>query len=97
MAATITFQAGTTTTVTDFTLTGTVGNVTTINSSVSGTQFTLSKSSGTVSTDYMSIQDSNATGGATWNAGTHSVNVSNNTGWIFATAPTLTGQFFAFF
>lgn len=99
LATTITFEAGSTTIVTDFTIQGVAGNLTTINSSVPGTQFTLSKSSGTVSTDYLIIQDSNATGGATWYAGANSTDAGNNNGWIFASAPTYTvnGQFFAFF
>jgi hypothetical protein len=55
--------------------------------STSGTQATLSKSSGTVSIDYASIKDSNATGGATFYAGSHSNSVSNNSGWIFPGLP----------
>ena len=99
LATTITFEAGSTTIVTDFTIQGVAGNLVTINSSVPGTQFTLSKSSGTVSTDYLIIQDSNATGGATWYAGGNSTNAGNNTGWIFSAPPvsTVNGQFFAFF
>jgi hypothetical protein len=38
---------------------------------------------GGISTDYVILQDSNATGGATFGAGSHSTNVSNNTGWVF--------------
>ena len=43
-----------------------------------------SKSSGNVAANFMSIQDSTATGGATWYAGGNSTNVSGNTGWIFS-------------
>jgi hypothetical protein len=53
-------------------------------SSTPGSQATLSKSTGVVSCDYLSIQDSAATGGAKWYAGANSIDVSNNTGWIFA-------------
>ena len=97
--STITFTISTTQTFTAFTLSGTAGNLVTINSSTAATQATLSKSGGTVSVGYLSIRDSNATGGAGWYAGTTSTNVSNNTGWIF-TAPsgyTAGGLFFAFF
>ena len=96
MASTITFEAGSTTTVTDFTLAGSVGNLVTINSSVPGVQFTLSKFSGTVTANYLSIRDSNATGGAYWDAtnGTN-INVVNNTGWVFPSS--VNGQFMAFF
>lgn len=92
-ATTITFTASTTQTVSNFTATGALGKILTINSSSAGTQATLSKASGTVNANYLSIQDSNATGGATWNAGANSVNVSNNTGWIFG----FPGNFFLLF
>lgn len=96
--STITFTISTTQTFTAFTLSGTLGNLVTINSSTASTQATLSKSSGTVSVDYLSIQDSNATGGASWYAGANSTNVSNNTGWIFTAPPApSTGNFFLFF
>jgi hypothetical protein len=95
--STITFTAGTTQTFTAFTLAGTAGNLVTINSVTPGSQFTLSKTSGTVTASYLSIQDSNATGGATWNAynGTNT-NVSNNTGWLFSESSG-SGNFMAFF
>ena len=48
-------------------------------------QFTISKSSGTVSCDYLDLRNSNATGGATWYAGANSVDTTNNDGWIFTT------------
>jgi len=96
--ATITFPASTTNTFTNFSLSGTAGNLITINSSTSGTRATVSKSSGTVSVNYLSIQDSAATGGASWYAGANSTNVSNNTGWIFTAPPTgQNSNFFAFF
>ena len=93
MASTITFTAGTTTTVTNLNLDGTAGNLVTINSSVPGTQFTLYKANGTVNVSYLQIQDSNATGAAVWNAndGTNT-NLGNNTGWNW-----VGGQFMAFF
>jgi hypothetical protein len=81
---TITFTAGTTQVVSNFGLSGSSGNyITTINSSIPGSQFTLSKSSGTVNAQYLSIQDSNAIGGATWNA-VASLNLGNNSGWFFS-------------
>lgn len=91
--ATITMPASTTNTFSDFSLTGTVGNLVTLNSSSPGLQATISKSSGTIDVYYMSIQDSNATG-ATWNANS-STNVSNNTGWKFPVGAT--GNFFSVF
>lgn len=85
--STITFTSGTTNTFNNFNVNGIAGNLVTINASTAGSQATISKSSGTVSVDYLSIRDSNATGGATWNAGANSTDVSNNTGWIFGAAP----------
>jgi hypothetical protein len=97
--STIIFTAGTTQTVAYFTLSGTLGNLVTINSSTAGTQFNLSKVAGAVNASYLNIQDSNVTGGATWSAynGTNT-NSGNNTGWAFVyVPPSITGQFMAFF
>ena len=89
--ATITFPASTTTTIADFNVNGTAGNLITINSSSAGTQGTLKYTgTSTVSVGYLSIKDSNATPGvATWYAGENSVNVSNNNGWFFTIVPSL--------
>lgn len=95
-ASQITFPANTTTTVNNFTLSGSAGNLVSIRtSSMGGNPFTLSKSSGTVSVSFLDIQDSNATGGASWQAYFTNGNVDsgNNTGWIFSPS---TG-FLAFF
>lgn len=94
-ATTITLAANQT--VSNFTATGTVGKVLTLNSSVAGAARTLTKTSGTVGVNYLSIQDSTATGGAAWYAGANSTNVSNNTGWIFDNAPTASGNFLMMF
>lgn len=77
------------------TMTGSAGNLITITSSVGGSPFALSKSSGIVSCNYLSLQDSTATGGATWYAGANSTNVSGNSGWIFSAAPS--ANFFQLF
>ncbi len=45
--------------------------------------------------DYLVIQDSKAGGSTLWYAGSHSINTSNNTGWIFSNIPT--GNFLLFF
>jgi len=91
--ATITFPASTTNTFTNFSLSGAAGNLITLNSSTATTQATLSKASGVVSSDYLSITDSAATGGALWYAGGNSTNVSNNTGWFFTAISA--GSFFS--
>ena len=99
--STVTLPSATTTTVSNFTLSGTAGNLVTLNSSTAGTRATLSKSSGTVTTNYLSIQDSAATGGATWLAPTNlgNVNSGNNTGWNFAAivVALINSNFFVFF
>ena len=93
--STITYTAGTTQTLADFTLSGTVGNFVTINSTVAGTQFTMTKPSGTISVNYLNIQDSNVTGGAYWGTTTSNF-ISNNTGWNMVSSA-INGQFMAFF
>jgi hypothetical protein len=81
------FTSSRTATITgNFNVSGTPGNLVTITSSSSGTAATLSKSSGVINSNYLSLKDSTATGGATWYAGSGSTNVSGNTGWIFADA-----------
>jgi hypothetical protein len=83
--ATITLTAGTTQTVAAFGVSGTAGNLITLNSSTAGTRATLSDSVGTVDVSNVSIKDINATGGAIWNAFVKSGNIDagNNSGWDF--------------
>lgn len=70
-------------------LTGTAGNVVTLDTDSAGSAGTLSVSSGTISCDYMSIKDNTASGGATFYAGANSTSVSGNSGWIFASPSSL--------
>jgi hypothetical protein len=86
--ATVIFESGLTQTVSNFGLSGTAGNLITISSEAPGFDFTLSKASGTVNAQYLSIQDSIATGGAVWNSliSNGNVDAGNNTGWIFSLA-----------
>jgi hypothetical protein len=93
-AATIQFTAGTTNTFANWSANGTRGKLLTIRS-VTAASHTLSKASGTVNANFLSISYSTATGGATWNA-INSVDGGNNTGWNI-TAALPTGKFFAFF
>lgn len=65
---------------------GTSGKLVNANALTGASAFTFSCASGVVATDYLSLQDSTATGGATFYAGANSTSVSGNTGWIF-TAP----------
>lgn len=86
-AAKIQFNASLTFTFTGlFTTNGSAGNVVTIQSS-STTNHILSKASGIVSGDYLSISDSTAQGGAYWAAGNNSIDAGGgNTGWVFGAA-----------
>lgn len=95
-ATTITLSANQT--VYAFSATGTVGKVLTLNSDTGTVQRTITKTSGVVGVDYLSIRDSNVTGGAAFYAGANSTNVSNNTGWIFTAVPaSVAGNFMIMF
>lgn len=97
-ATTLVFEAGSVTTVgNSMVLTGLPGAAITLSSSIPGTQFTLTKTTGNVTATYAKIRDSNATGGAYWDATSRTnADFGNNTGWEFTTIP-VTGEFFAFF
>ena len=94
--ASVLFTAATTTTFNNFNLNGTLGNPITISSATAATH-TLSKTSGTVSCDYLVLTNSIATGGAAWYAGANSTNVTGNSGWIFTAPPGPSGNNSAFF
>lgn len=94
-ATTILFQTSgsPTQTVSQFTGAGTAAKLLTLNSTTAGTQATFTLSGGgTVSTDYLSVQDiaftpAPATDGSTpyvWYLGANSTNSGNNTGGVFA-------------
>jgi hypothetical protein len=70
---------------------GTSGHTITIAASTGGSAATLSVASGVAICDYLSITDSTATGGAKFYAGSHSTNVSGNTGWTFGDPTLITG------
>lgn len=83
--ATISLTAGTTTTVTDFDVSGTAGNLITLNSTSAGSRATLTDSGGINSVSYVDIKDIAATGYGEWQAYTTNGNVDsgNNVGWVF--------------
>ena len=83
--ASIKFTAGTTlTTSVPPVMVGTSGHVITIQSTSSGSAATISCASGVIAGDYLSLKDSTVTGGAVFNPGIHSTDVSGNRGWRFA-------------
>ena len=98
-ATSILFTAATTSTFTAWNASGESTRLLTIGS-VTAASHTLSKASGTVSSDYLSISRSTATGGAGWYAGANSTDVANNSGWIFTAPPAPSagnGNFLMFF
>lgn len=90
--STVKLKAGTTNTVSGFMTSGTLQKY--LQSTLAGTQATITQASGTVTVTYLSVKDSNATGGVVWNASdATNVDAGNNTGWLFATS----GNFFLMF
>ena len=85
---TLQLAAGTTNTVGSFVTTGTTPKY--LLSTTPGTQATISDASGTNTVTYLTVQDSIATGGATWDAlAITNVDAGNNTGWLFSTTPSI--------
>jgi hypothetical protein len=85
---TLQLKAGTTNTVGSFVTTGT--NAKYLLSTIPGTQATISDASGTNTVEYLTVQDSNATGGAIFDAlAITNVDAGNNTGWFFSTTPSV--------
>lgn len=68
----------------DWNVNGIAGTLLVITSTVAGSQFTFTKTSGLVTSRYVSIKDSVATGGASFQA-INSTDAGNNTGWVFST------------
>jgi hypothetical protein len=81
---TVKLKSGATSSVLAFETTGTTQKF--LQSTLAGSQATLSQTTGTVSVSYLTIQDINATGGATWDAFTtnNNVDAGNNLGWDFS-------------
>ena len=97
VAHTLSFTGGTTQTVGAWTITGTVGNVVTIQSSAAASHTLTKTGGGIVSADYLSISRSTATPSDTWYAGANSTNGGSNSGWIFTAPPTAGGNMFFMF
>ena len=91
-SGTLKLAAGTTNTVGSFVTSG--FSLKYLQSTTAGTQATISDASGTNTVTYLSIKDSNATGGAVFDASdATNVNAGNNTGWTgLSTSLALTGQ-----
>jgi hypothetical protein len=94
--STVYFTAGTTTTTSFFTVDGASGNLILLRSTTPGSIWNLVQSSGSVGITYVDIQDSNASGGATFQC-INGVNSGNNTGWTFVNSGFSSGNFLIFF
>ena len=93
---TLALKNGVTSTVGSFVTTGTTLKY--LKSSTDASSATLSDASGTNTVTYLSIKDSAATGGATFNAtDPTNVDAGNNSGWLFAGGVTATGNMFIIF
>ncbi len=90
-AHSIIFTAATTTTVTTFTVSGSAGNLISINSNTTATHALTKSGGGTISCDYLNIQHSVASPSSTWYAGVNSTNnqavATAGSGWVFTAAP----------
>lgn len=88
---TLKFTAGTTTTVANFSTSGTAGNLITIDSDTTGTHTLTKSGGGLITSEYLNIQHSIATPVDTWYASTNSVNnqgvVTAGSGWTFTAGP----------
>jgi hypothetical protein len=89
---TVQLKNGVTSTVGAFATSGT--NQKFLQSTLAGSQATLSQASGTVDVSYLTIQDINAVGGATWDAYVDQSNIDagNNDGWDFGISPVVGGN-----
>ncbi len=83
--------AGTTQHFTTFTVSGTAGNLITLNSTTTATYALVKDGGGTISSDYLNIQHSVATPSTTWYAGANSTDnqavATAGSGWIFTAPP----------
>jgi hypothetical protein len=84
---TLQLKSGVTSTVGSFVANS--SNVKYLQSTTPGSQATISKASGTVTVSDLTIQDSNATGGASWTAYAdyENIDAGNNDGWDFSISP----------
>ncbi len=89
------FTAGQTISVGAFTVSGTSGNLITINSNTTATHALIKTGGGTICSDYLNIQHSVATPASTWYAGANSTNnqavATAGSGWTFTACPTAAG------
>jgi hypothetical protein len=98
VAHTISFSANQT--ISTWSVTGTSGNVVTVNSNVAGTQRTINLTNATSGIDYLDVKDISITDPNKFYVGANSTDSGNNTNVIFTAAPapsTATGSMFFMF
>lgn len=83
----ILFTAGTTTTLADFQVSGTAGNLAVIGSITAANHNLVKTGGGVIDRNFLSISRSQASPASTWYAGANSTDGGNNSGWIFTAAP----------
>ncbi len=89
----INFTAGSTTTISTLTLDTNATQLITLQSTTPTSYWNLVDTSGTNTVSYVSITDSCASGGATWDAGNGTnTNGGHNCGWSFVSGITITGS-----
>ncbi|MGJ5817054.1 beta strand repeat-containing protein [Paludibaculum fermentans] len=76
--------SGQTIAVANVTSNGSAGSLAKLSTTTAGTAATLTSSASQIAEDYMSLQDIAAAGTAAWYAGSHSTDVSGNTGWLWS-------------
>jgi hypothetical protein len=98
VAHTVTF-VGTNQTIDTWSVTGTSGNVVTVNSSVAGTRRTITLTNATSGIDFLDVKDIGITDANRFYVGANSTDSGNNLNVIFTAAPVIsaTGNFFMLF
>src|SRR6185295_1741668 len=87
---TITFESGQTQHVLDWSVSGSADLPIVLQSSESGTPWTLECEAGVCASDYLVLSDSICSGHAPCYAGSHSVDHGGTTNWVFGDPPTPT-------
>jgi hypothetical protein len=88
-AGTIKFKSGATSSAGTFAIAGSSSPAVSLNATTSGSNATISQTTGTVNASNSIITDIAAAGGATWNAfaANNNVDAGNNSGWNFGLTP----------
>jgi hypothetical protein len=96
---TIQFVAGSTTTINNWTVNGSSGNLVTITSATAAGHNLVKSGGGTVNVQYTNVRYSNASPANKWYAliVNNNVDLGDNTGWVFVAPPSSSSNFFLLF